>query len=262
MPSATLPSAGITVSVIVPTLNEAARVEALAASLSLLPEAECIFADGGSTDGTQALLERLTKDYPNCRWIQAPRGRAPQMNVGANLAKGAWLLFLHADTDLPQESYLSLLRTIAHRPKEYAGYPPNLPCSQAPKPVMHNSCTSGSFTFCIAHERRVYRYLEWYVRQRCRFLKLPFGDQGIFVKREIFERLGGYREDFPLMEDMEFVQRINRDEGFRVLNAPVYTSARRYEEEGYWKRAAGNIVLQVLYRLGVHPKRLAGWYYR
>lgn len=251
----------VTVSVIIPTLNEAARVEALAASVCALPEAECIFADGGSTDGTQTRLQYLSEQYTNCRWVSAPRGRGIQMNVGANLAQGSWLLFLHADTDLPESSYLSLLSNITNRPKLYAHYPPNLPCSLAAKPLPTN-CIAGAFTFRINHQRRIYRYLEWYVKQRCRFLKLPFGDQAIFVKRSTFNDLGGYKEDFPLMEDVDFVQRINKREGFQILEAPVYTSARRYEHEGYWKRATGNIALQLLYRLGVHPKRLASWYYK
>jgi rSAM/selenodomain-associated transferase 2 len=228
------------VSLIIPTLNESARVEALADALCQFPDGECIFADGGSTDGTQAKLERLAERYPNCRWIDAPKGRGRQMNAGAQVAKGKWLLFLHADTDLPTASY-----------QHFLALTQSLPLLSA-----------GAFTFRIAHERKVYRYLEWYVAQRCRWLKLPFGDQAIFARHDVFKRLGGYREDFPLMEDVEFVERVNKDAGFRVIEAPVFTSARRYESEGYWRRAYGNVYLQVLYRLGVHPERLAKRYYR
>ncbi|TAE28192.1 MAG: glycosyltransferase [Candidatus Kapaibacterium sp.] len=235
------------VSIIIPTLNEAARVHTLAASLSLLAQAECIFVDGGSTDGTQALLQACSEHFSNCRWLQAERGRAKQMNAGAASAQGSWLLFLHADTDLPPSSYETFLHEARIIPAQT---------------TIHHQLTSGAFTFRIAHERSRYRYLEWYVQQRCRFLKLPFGDQAIFVRKELFQHEGGFREDFPLMEDMEFVQRVNKDAGFRVIDAPVFTSARRYEQEGYWKRATGNILLQLLYRAGVHPKRLAAWYYK
>ncbi len=239
----------IIVSIIIPTLNEAARVQTLAASLSLLPHAECIFVDGGSTDGTQAALQDTSKHFSNCRWLQSERGRGKQMNAGAASAQGSWLLFLHADTDVPRASYETFLREALI-----------IPSSHEARTKIH--LTSGAFTFRIAHERSRYRYLEWYVQQRCRFLKLPFGDQAIFVRTELFQQHGGFREDFPLMEDMEFIQRVNSDAGFRVIDAPVFTSARRYEQEGYWKRATGNIVLQLLYRAGVHPKRLAAWYYK
>ena len=228
------------VSLIIPTLNESARVEEIADLLCRFQYGECIFVDGGSTDGTQAKLEYLAQQYSNCRWINAPKGRGRQMNAGARIAKGEWLLFLHADTDLPAASYQHFLRLTQSLP----------------------ILSAGAFTFRIAHKRKVYRYLEWYVAQRCRLLKLPFGDQAIFARRDVFDRLGGYREDFPLMEDVEFVERINHDVGFHVIEAPVFTSARRYENDGYWRRACGNVYLQVLYRLGVHPERLAKRYYR
>ncbi|MGH7450867.1 MAG: TIGR04283 family arsenosugar biosynthesis glycosyltransferase, partial [bacterium] len=194
------------VSIIVPTLNEAPNAGRQASALSRLPEAEAIFVDGGSCDGTLCEIESSLRGRPNLHFIKAPRGRARQMNAGAQKAKGEWLIFLHADTTLPAESFYAFLQTIKQP----------------------TCLSSGAFTFRVDHRRWTYRYLEFYVGLRSKLLKLPFGDQAIFVKRRLFQEIGGYREDFPLMEDVEIVQRLNRREGFAVLDFPVYTSARRY----------------------------------
>lgn len=226
-------------SIIVPTLNEAPNVRAQARALSRLPEAEAIFVDGGSCDGTLREIEPALRDHPNLHFIKAPRGRAKQMNAGAQKARGEWLIFLHADTILPPDSFRAFLKTARN----------------------FSRLNSGAFTFRIENRKWIYRYLEFYVGLRSKLLKLPFGDQAIFIKRRLFQELGGYREDFPLMEDVEIVQRLNKQEGFAILNFPVYTSARRYETEGFFKRGLGNLYLQWLYRRGVHPEKLAAMYY-
>jgi rSAM/selenodomain-associated transferase 2 len=228
------------VSIVIPTLNEADNVPTLVRSLVLLPEAEIIVADGGSTDGTREWLQEASRQHTHLRWLAAPRGRARQMNAAASVARGHWLIFLHADTRLPLGSYQAFTAFVRQNP----------------------ATCGGAFTFRVAHERLVYRYLEWYVAQRCRLLKMPFGDQALYACREDFWRLGGYREDFPLMEDMEFVERLNKLHGFCVIDAPVFTSARRFEQEGYLKRTLSNVGLQMLYKIGVHPSRLAALYYR
>ncbi|MDZ7362238.1 MAG: TIGR04283 family arsenosugar biosynthesis glycosyltransferase [candidate division KSB1 bacterium] len=228
------------VSIIVPTLNEAQNVRRLASTLSALPEAEIIFCDGGSCDGTPDEIQHCVGGRWNVRLIHAPCNRAQQMNAGAKQAKGEWLIFLHADTVLPRESFNGFL----------------VMAKQSPH------LNAGAFTFRVAHQSWVYRYLEFYVGLRCKLLKLPFGDQAIFIRRKLFEAIGGYREDFPLMEDMEIAQRLNKQQGFVLLDFLVYTSARRYEAEGFFKRGLGNIYLQLLYRLGVHPRELAKKYWK
>jgi len=228
------------VSIIVPTLNEIQNVCRQALALSRLPEAEIIFADGGSGDGTQCEIETSLYDLPNVHLIHAPCGRARQMNAGARKAKGEWLVFLHADTQMPPESFGAFLKLVEHS----------------------STLNSGAFAFRVDNKKWVYRYLEFYVGLRCKLLKLPFGDQAIFVKRRLFEEIGGYREDFPLMEDMELVQRLNKQSGFNVLKFPIYTSARRYETDGFLKRGLGNIYLQLLYRLGASPRELAKKYWK
>jgi len=227
------------VSIVVPTLNEAPNICRQAQALSQLPNAEIIFADGGSGDGTANAIDSLLPELPNVHVLQTPCGRARQMNAGARHAQGEWLIFLHADTALPKDSFGAFITRVKESPQ----------------------INSGAFTFRVDHAHWSYRYLEFYVGLRCKFLKLPFGDQALFIKRRFFEELGGYRDDFPLMEDMELVQRLNKQAGFVILPAPVFTSPRRYENDGFFKRGLGNIYLQLLYRCGVHPRELAKKYY-
>ncbi len=228
------------VSIIVPTYNEASTLEEFASGLANLPGTEVIFVDGGSTDPTPEILEGVTASIPSAQWISTRQGRGPQMNAGARRASGEWLIFLHADTLLPAESYHWFVRHTEGNP----------------------GLTAGAFRFRVNHARRIYRYLEFYVHIRCTLGKLPFGDQAIFVRRNVFEELGGFREDYPLMEDMEFIRRANKLRGFRVIEAPVYTSARRFERDGYLRRTCGNLFLQMQFLLGRHPKDLAKLYYR
>ncbi|MCI0694131.1 TIGR04283 family arsenosugar biosynthesis glycosyltransferase [candidate division KSB1 bacterium] len=228
------------VSIVVPTLNEAANVCGLVQSLRKYPEAEIIFADGGSCDGTKRAIEGHCTGDGKIRLVHAPCSRARQMNEGAKAARGAWLIFLHADTFLPPfslQNFLCFVRT-------------------------HPQLAAGAFTFRVDHARWVYRYLEFYVGVRSRWLKLPYGDQAIFVKRNVFEEIGGYRDDFSLMEDVELVRRLNKRNGFAILKFPVYTSARRFEADGYFRRTCGNLYLQFLYALGVPPQKLAERYWK
>lgn len=227
------------VSIIIPTYNESDAIESLLDSLCVYTEEEVVVVDGGSTDGTDEIIMSLSAKYSQLVFTQAQRGRSLQMNAGAAVARGRWLIFLHADTLLPQASLKAFIEYVKSNPETIG----------------------GAFTFRVAHSKAVYRYLEWYVAQRCRFLKLPFGDQAIFVRKDVFGKLGGYRSDYPLMEDMEFVQRLNKYDGFAVVQAPVYTSARRFERDGYFRRTLGNLYLQVLYSCGVHPQQLAQRYY-
>ncbi len=236
----TRPRRPVSVSIIIPTLNEAANICGLAQSLRRLPEAEIIFADGGSCDGTAPAIESHCHRDGKIRLVRAPCGRARQMNAGAKCANGDWLIFLHADTALPPASFHSFLRMVR----------------------AHSQLVAGAFAFRADHSRWVYRYLELYVSLRSRVLKLPYGDQAIFVKRKVFEEMGGYRDDYPVMEDLELVRRLNKLEGFAVLNFPVYTSARRFEQDGYLWRTCQNLYLQFLYALGVPPQKLAEMYWK
>jgi rSAM/selenodomain-associated transferase 2 len=165
-----------------------------------------------------------------------PLGRGAQMNAGAARATGRWLLFLHADSRLPP-SWLETFARAAADPAVIGGW----------------------FRFALdAHEWQA-RVIERLVALRVRLWKLPYGDQGLFVRRDVFERLGGYRE-WALMEDVEFVRRLTRAGTTVQLPLALATSARKWKRDGWFRRSTRNLVLVSLYCLGVDPARLARWY--
>ncbi|HNF86268.1 MAG TPA: glycosyltransferase, partial [bacterium] len=163
---------------------------------------------------------------------------AIQMNAGAALASGAWFVFLHADTSLNRMSWDVLKKTINDKPE----------------------LIGGAFYLKMDCSSWRYDYLAWYSKQRCRVFRTPFGDQAIFVKAEAFRTLGGYREDFPIMEDLDFVKRLKKSGNFEMLPAYVVTSPRRFAEEGFFRRSCKNLLMQMLYLFGVSPQFLKRWY--
>lgn len=129
------------VSIVVPTLNEAANIRSLVQPLGKFPKVEIIFVDGGSCDGTQHAIASHCSGNGKIRLVHAPCSRARQMNAGAKMARGEWLIFLHADTLLPARSLRNFFRFVRANPQ----------------------LAAGAFTFRVDHPRRVYRYLEFYV---------------------------------------------------------------------------------------------------
>ena len=178
-------------------------------------------------------LAALRRARPDVRWIDAPRGRARQMNAGAAAARGAWLLFLHADTRLPD------------------GWRAAIDAADANPAV-----AAGCFRFALDSPRRVARLIELGVRLRVRALGLPYGDQALFVRRECFDVLRGFT-DVPIMEDVDFVRRVQR--AGVLIQSPLraVTSARRWERDGWIVRTARHLMLIALYFCGVPPSRLA-----
>jgi len=159
------------------------------------------------------------------------------MNAGAFAAKGNILIFLHADTELP----LSVLR----RMNEF---------------ISRNQYVGGAFDLGIKSDKRIYRAIAFLGSLRSRLNRIPYGDQAIFVRRDYFNKIGGYK-DVPLMEDVEFMRRIKRS-GKKILisHDRVMTSARRWEEEGLTYCILRNWTLQILYFLGVSPHKLIKFY--
>lgn len=169
------------------------------------------------------------------RWLFARRGRGNQMNAGAAAARGEWLLFLHADSQLPPQWTREIRAAAAH------------------------GCGAGTFRLGIAAAGWRPRVWEWLVRLRVALLTLPYGDQGLFVRRGIFEALGGYR-DMPLMEDVDFVRRTRERTRIHKGRLAVVTSARRWERDGWFRRSATNLALVSRYRFGADVRQLARMY--
>ena len=222
-------------SVIVPVLDDVRCLERALESLGDDSRVEIIVVNGGERTPAIVALERAE---PHVRWLTSPPGRGRQMNAGARLARGDWLLFLHADTRLPAVWIEEL---------ERAG--------------RQSSVLGGSFRFELDSARWWARVLERGVAARVRWLDLPYGDQALFVRREVFAALGGYRE-LPLMEDVDFVRRLRRKGRLHHSTLPAVTSARRWETDGWIRRSVENVCLVLLFLAGVSPGWLAARYRR
>lgn len=220
-------------SVVIPTLNEAARIgprlDAIAAAEVV---GEVIVSDGGSADGTREIASRK-----GVRILGGPAGRGAQMAAGAVAATGNWLLFLHADTE-PGPGWATVVKRFMADPD--------------------NRYRAGYFRFALDDPAPAARRLEWLVRQRCRLLSLPYGDQGLLISADYYERLGGF-QPIPLMEDVALVRRMPRH---RLVELPAVaiTSAVRYQQGGYIARPARNLLCLVLYFLGMPPSALVDLY--
>ena len=219
-------------SIVIPTLNEAARLPATLAALAGGPETEIVVSDGGSQDGTGTLAQEAGATI-----VSGNRGRGAQLAAGAGAATGDWLLFLHADTRLGAGWRAAADAFIADPGnRQRAGY--------------------GRFRLDDPHPRA--RTLEARVAWRCRRFGLPFGDQGLLIERAFYRSLGGYRP-IPLFEDVDLVRRIGRSR-LVPLDIDAVTAADRYLRAGYRRRSMANLALLSLYFLGVSPALLARLY--
>ena len=218
-------------SVVIPTLNEAENIGPTLESVASGNRVETVVVDGGSTDGTPELARRH-----GARVISSAPGRAHQMNRGAEAAGGNLLLFLHADTLLP-EAYDKCARRILSEP----------------------GVAAGAFEFRLSRRSPILKLIERTTNFRARRLGVPYGDQGLFVTRRTFEAVGGF-PDMPIMEDVEIVKRLRAQGRIVIANAPAATSARRWEELGEVYTSLFNQVMLLGYSLGVSPTRLARWY--
>jgi rSAM/selenodomain-associated transferase 2 len=222
------------ISVVVPSWNDAENLAALLPKLARTPELEVIVVDA-SAEKTVAQLARET----GATLLRFPApNRGAQMNHGAMSATGEILLFQHADTEVTDTHFAAIRHAM-----------------QDPDVV------GGAFyrKFDERHPRLM--WLEPVARYLTRNGGTLFGDQSVFVRREVFQRVSGYAE-IPLMEDVEFSRRLRAAGKVVVLDPPVQTSARRHLREGAWRKSIQNGLIILLYKLGVSPERLHRWYYK
>ena len=219
------------ISVIIPALNEAGQLRETLRAARAGEAYEIIVVDGGSTDGTA----ELAKDE-GALVLASPPSRAGQMNAGALRASGSVLLFLHADTRLPDLW-----------PRAIAGA------------LSGPGVAAGAFGFRTDTAFTGSRWVEWTTNLRSRRQQLPYGDQGLFLRRAVFEELGGFAR-MPIMEDYEFVRRLRRRGRIVTTDSTVSTSARRWQRLGVLRVTAINQLMVAGYHLGVSLERLARLY--
>ena len=222
------------VSVVIPVLNEAAGVAQAIQRAWTAGADEVIVVDGGSEDGTPALAEQA-----NCMLATAEPGRAAQQNAGAQLAHGEFLLFLHADNWLAPDAAQQIVGAFE----------------------TDSRVVGGSFQQRISAEGRCYRWLEHGNRWRARYLRLPYGDQGLFIRASIFHELGGFAS-VPLMEDVILAKQMRKRGRLAHLPGPLHVNARRWQNNGIWRQTLRNWTLITAFHLGVSPQRLAKFYPR
>ena len=218
------------IAIIIPTLNEARTIRPLINMLQTLRQNghRVIVADGGSEDGTVRQLAPLVDEV-----VEAPRGRARQMNAGAGAATGPLLLFLHADTRLPEAADALIIESLKRMRRSW-----------------------GRFDVRIDGRHPLLRAVERLMNARSRLTGIATGDQAIFVTRALFTAIGGF-PDMPLMEDVELSRRLKRFGAPLCLHHRIVTSGRRWEKRGVLRTILLMWGLRLAYWLGVDPHRLA-----
>jgi rSAM/selenodomain-associated transferase 2 len=228
----------VSIGIIIPTLDEEQALPPTLASLESAHFDEIIVVDGGSRDQTQALVESYQGSVPYraIRVIESLPGRARQMNAGAAESRADMLVFLHADTRLPTDAR-SAIEAIASD-SQYVG---------------------GRFDVQFEHDRGYAWVISRMMNLRSRWSGISTGDQALFVRRTVFQQLGGF-EDIPIMEDIEFASRLKRAGKIAPLRSKVVTSFRRWEQRGPLRTIITMWTLRFLYLIGVRPHILHQYY--
>jgi rSAM/selenodomain-associated transferase 2 len=219
------------VSVVIPTVNESATISQAIQRAWLAGASQVVVSDGGSDDETRAIANQL-----DCQVVSSPRGRGVQLNVGAEGACGDVLLFLHADNWLVAGA-IDQIRLAMRKP-----------CVQC-----------GAFRQRIESAGLAYRLLELGNGLRVRVGGIPFGDQGIFVRRQLFFEVGGFPR-VPIMEDVLLMKRLRCRTRPVLLNGPIHVSPRRWQQNGVFRQTVRNWLLQAALSAGIPPNDLARFY--
>jgi rSAM/selenodomain-associated transferase 2 len=219
------------ISIVMPVLNEEATIAAALTELARGQFHELLVVDGGSSDRTVEIGNRLGATV-----LVSARGRGIQMNQGARDATGDVLLFLHADTRLPDSAFDDIHRALSD-----------------------SQCVGGRFDVQLDGAHWMLRVIGSMISLRSRLSQVATGDQAIFVRREIFAALGGY-PDIPVMEDLAFSRALKRAGRVACLRSRVVTSARRWERNGIWRTIFKMWALKSLYLAGISPLLLKRYY--
>jgi rSAM/selenodomain-associated transferase 2 len=227
---------GVSISVVVPVFREAKTINGFLETVQRVfpaPANEIIVVEGSPERETLSAIQ-----LPLVRKAGSGKGRARQMNRGAAMAKGKILLFLHADTRLPENAQ-ELITDLLSRIPDLVG---------------------GAFSLGIDDGRIPLKVIEFSANLRSRLTRAPYGDQSLFFRKAYFDRIGGFRE-IPIMEDLELMTRVRKQGGrIHILNQKSVTSSRRWEKEGIAACTLRNWLIRLLYHLGVPADRLAALY--
>ena len=223
------------ISIIIPTINEANNLPLLLSDLSVIQkEGEIIIVDCGSEDKTID----VANIYGAKVFKSEERNRGLQLDIGAKNSKGDWLIFLHADTRLTHD-WLKKINLVLKGDKNY----------------IYN------FTFKINHKKIIYRVLEILVNFRSQYFKQPYGDQGLIVHRTIYFRNNGFRK-IPIMEDIDFLRRLNKKKDLKQLNLPIFISSRKWERTNIFLQALKNWKFRRRWLKGESTKSIYSEYYK
>jgi len=223
------------ISIIIPTINEANNLPLLLSDLSSIQkEGEIIIVDCGSEDKTIDIANL----YGAKVFISKERNRGLQLDIGAKNSKGEWLIFLHADTRLTHD-WFKKINSFLKGKKNIIYY----------------------FEFKINHKKIIYRVLEILVNIRSKFFKQPYGDQGLIIHRTIYFKNNGFR-NIPLMEDFDFLRRLNNKNILKQLNLPIFTSSRKWEGTSIFLQALRNWNFRRRWLKGESSKSIYADYYQ
>jgi len=223
------------ISIIIPTINEANNLPLLLSDLSTIhKDGEIIIVDCGSKDKTID----IANIYGAKVFISKERNRGLQLDIGAMNSKGDWLIFLHADTRLTHD-WFEKLNSVLKIKENYIYY----------------------FKFKINHKMIIYRVLEILVNFRSQYFKQPYGDQGLIIHRTIYFKNNGFR-NIPLMEDVDFLMRLNKKKDLKQLNFPIFISSRKWERTNIFLQAIKNWHFRRRWLKGESLKSIYSDYYK